>query len=286
MNVENRTLSNEPVLLGEQGTTLIPSVAIDHIIALREEGLKKYADGLAMLKEARKLFNYASGGHKISRFDEQVHDALRWETHPERIEKAIKKIVDVKIWQRLMSDTGMYTLMSQKQQDEWERQLDSDDMPEITLDNVLATFKHLNACKLDTFEQGVIDVFRSLSWDYRTNNPCRLGKKIILSGLLETWRKGHICASYSRAAKLDDLARPFYLLDGKNIPDYRVADSANFIEFFNREGFSGAVYEGAYFTVRYFKKGSAHIVFKRPELVEQINEIVARHYPAMLPPRV
>ncbi|WP_216079542.1 DUF4942 domain-containing protein, partial [Shigella sonnei] len=27
---------------------------------------------------------------------------------------------------------------------------------------------------MQTFEQGLIDVYRKLSWDYRTNNPCRL----------------------------------------------------------------------------------------------------------------
>lgn len=70
------------------------------------------------------------------------------------------------------------------ERDEWNSQLMSDTCPEITLDNVLATFRHLNASKMQTFEQGLIDVYRKLSWDYRTNNPCRLGKKIIIENLL------------------------------------------------------------------------------------------------------
>lgn len=45
------------------GGELIPSVAIDRIIALRTEGLKKYFEALEILKEARKLFNFASGDH-------------------------------------------------------------------------------------------------------------------------------------------------------------------------------------------------------------------------------
>lgn len=113
-----------------------------------------------------------------------------------------------------MNETGMITLMSSKQQDAWEKQLHSDDMPEITLETVIATFAQLNASKSDTFEQGVIDVFRALSWDYKTNNPCRLGKKIIVSRLLETWGKGYTKATCSSVAKLDDLAKPFYVLEG------------------------------------------------------------------------
>lgn len=83
-----------------------------------------------------------------------------------------------------------YTLMSSKQHDEWDRQLSGDDMPELTLETVMATFQQLNASKLDTFEQGIIDVFRALSWDYKTNNPCKIGKKIIVSRLLDVYRSG------------------------------------------------------------------------------------------------
>ncbi|ORS44681.1 hypothetical protein BIQ91_25150 [Escherichia coli] len=29
-----------------------------------------------------------------------------------------------------------------------------------------------------------------------------------------------------------------------------------------------------------------HITFRRPDLVERLNDIIARHYPGALPPRV
>ncbi|EMK4811709.1 TPA: DUF4942 domain-containing protein, partial [Escherichia coli] len=38
--------------------------------------------------------------------------------------------------------------------------------------------------------------------------------------------------------------------------------------------------------VRGYQKGTVHIVFKRPDLVEKLNDIIARHYPGALPPRV
>ncbi|EJL8870108.1 DUF4942 domain-containing protein, partial [Escherichia coli] len=34
------------------------------------------------------------------------------------------------------------------------------------------------------------------------------------------------------------------------------------------------------------QKGTVHIVFKRPDLVEKLNDIIARNYPGALPPRV
>ncbi|CAI2533717.1 Uncharacterised protein [Serratia ficaria] len=268
-----------------RNTDIIPSVAIDRIIAQRNEGVALYLEGLATLNRAGTLLKSATAKDYLSGFDICVHDAVRWSDKPERIVSAIKKLVDAKIWDRLLNETGMYTLMSSKQHDEWDRQLEGNDMQELTLETVLATFKQLNATKLDTFEQGIIDVFRALSWDYKTNNPCKIGKKIIVSRLLDVYRGGYITVSHTAQEKLDDLAKPFYLLDGKNVPDFRVGHGAQFLDHFNANGFSG-FFDGMYFSVRVFKKGSAHITLKRLDLVDKLNDIVAKHFPAMLPPRV
>jgi len=48
----------------------------------------------------------------------------------------------------------------------------------------------------------------------------------------------------------------------------------------------GEVFTCEYFTIRAYKKGSAHITFTRPDLVEKVNDIIARHYPGALPPKV
>jgi hypothetical protein len=265
---------------------VIPSVAIDRIIALRESGLKQFTDALALLSSARRLFLDACSVKSLYGYDICVKDALNWESQPQRAQDAIRKTIDGKIWHRLMLDTGMYTLMSTRQREEWDRQLDGENMPEITLDTVLATFNQLHASKNDTFEQGVIDLFKSLSWDYKTNSPCRFGKKIIVSRFMDSYSSGRIYFGTLGRSKLDDLTKVFYLLEGRNVPDYRVSEGAKFSEYFERERFCGAVYEAEYFSMRYYMKGTAHITFKRPELVERINDIVARHYPEMLPPRL
>ncbi|HBE2231844.1 TPA: DUF4942 domain-containing protein, partial [Escherichia coli] len=152
------------------GTEVIPSVAIDRIIAQRNEGIALFMQGMAHLESARRLLLDASGENFLYGFEDTVMAAVRRGDQPEETRKNITRLADRKIWDRLMTDTGMYTFMSSCQRDEWNRQLQSESCPEITLDNVLATFRHLNAGKVDTFEKGVIDVFRQLSWDYKTNN--------------------------------------------------------------------------------------------------------------------
>ncbi|GJL02188.1 hypothetical protein TUM17570_11970 [Enterobacter cloacae] len=42
------------------------------------------------------------------------------------------------------------------------------------------------------------------------------------------------------------------------------------------------VYEDEFFSIRYFQKGTAHLAFKRLDLVEKMNDIIAKHYPGLL----
>ncbi|TBL69353.1 DUF4942 domain-containing protein, partial [Hafnia alvei] len=44
-------------------------------------------------------------------------------------------------------------------------------------------------------------------------------------------------------------------------------------------------YEDEMFKIKYFQKGTGHIIFKRPELIDKMNDIVAKHFPTMLPSR-
>ena len=283
---ESKNVPSVEIILGQQSAEVVPSVAIERIISLRDEGIRLYLDAIGQIRKARDLMQEAGGCQYLYDFDKAVENAIRWKDTPsDRAVTAIARVIDGKIWDRLMSETGMYTLMSNKQRQEWDRQVAGSEMPPITLDNVMSTFRHLNASKADTFTQGLIDIFKSLSWDYKTNNPCMFGKRIIIAPLLDVWRSGWVRFSSDGHTKIDDLARPFYVLDGRNVPDHRVSDGAKLDAFFSENQFNGKVFECDYFSVRYYKKGSGNITFKRLDLVEKINDMVASHYPDMLPPR-
>lgn len=270
---------------------VIPSVPVERIVAQRERGVTAFLEGVALIREAQTILAEASGRSWFSGLAKIVENSLcsdRSETRNAAIRRSICRIADRDIWTRLMNDTGMFTLMSEAQRKAWDQQLYSDDCPEITLDNVIATFRQLNASKGATFEQGVIDVFRNLSWDYKTHNPCLLGKRIIIDGVLDHHRGLYFSVRTYAQNRIDDLARPFWILDGKNVPDNRISEGANLSAFISQGGAAsvGEVFTCEYFTVRAYKKGSAHITFSRPDLVEKINDIIARHYPGALPPGV
>ena len=60
-----------------------------------------------------------------------------------------------------------------------------ENIPAVSEANILSTFEQLYLNKGDVFERGVINVFKGLSWDFKTNSPCKFGGKIIVSGLVK-----------------------------------------------------------------------------------------------------
>lgn len=75
-----------------------------------------------------------------------------------------------------------------------------------------------------------------------------------------------------------------FLLDGKPIPDNRGDVTTRLMEHISdHPGVQS--YEDDFFSIRYFQKGTAHLIFKRLDLVEKMNDIIAKHYPGMLAAR-
>lgn len=69
--------------------------------------------------------------------------------------------------------------------------------------------------------RGAINVFNALSWDYKTNNPCCFGKKIIVNNLV-SYNQWEFTLNHSyRRDQLADMERVLRLLDGKPLPDNR-----------------------------------------------------------------
>lgn len=158
--------------------------------------------------------------------------------------------------------------------DTWAKQIAEGEVPELTAANIEATFGQLYEARGDMFERGVLQCFRRLSWDYKTNQPFKFGKRVIVTGLMTGGYAG------SRATnELDDLMRVFHVLDGQPEADHRNGMHA-LISGARHERRREA--ENAYLHLRWFKNGNGHATFKRPDLVDKLNLILAKHYPAAL----
>lgn len=88
---------------------------------------------------------------------------------------AITRNIDRSIWRDLTLKSGMMALMDAQARDQWHKNLEEGDLPAINEANILSTFEQLHLNKMDVFERGIINVFKGLSWDYKTNSPCSFG---------------------------------------------------------------------------------------------------------------
>lgn len=197
--------------------------------------------------------------------------------------KAITQNIDRSIWKDLMNKSGMLALMDAQARDEWYNSLEKDDIPAVSEENILSTFEQLHQSKAEVFERGIINVFKGLSWDYKSNSPCKFGKKIIVDGLVQYDRWGFHFRHGRRREQLADLDRMLNLLDGKPVPENRNDLSVRLDAHIRKQ--HASVFEDEYVEIRYFQKGTGHIIFKRSDLIDKMNGIVARYFPATLPPR-
>lgn len=199
--------------------------------------------------------------------------------------KAITRNLDRGIWRDLMKKSGMLSLMDAQARDQWYSSLEKDDIPEVSEANILSTFEQLHQSKSEVFERGVINVFKGLSWDYRTNSPCKFGTKIIVNALVKYSQWGFSLRYGWQRDRLSDLERILHLLDDKPIPDSRADVTRRLDDHITRHKMRSEVYCDDYVSIKYFQKGSAHITFRRRDLLDRLNDIIARHYPGMLSAR-
>lgn len=274
-------MQTEPEVIVEQ-SEVICSTSVARIVAGRDSALKQIEQLIYQLSEISSLTSSIGGGtagewamRQGSRYDCWLMEV------PDKAIKLITKNIDRSIWRDLMMKSGMLALMDAEAREQWYKNLEEGDLPAINEDNILSTFEQLHLNKQDVFERGVINVFRGLSWEYKTNSPCKFGKKIIVNNLVTHNRWGFSLSWGWRRDQLVDLERMLYLLDGKPVPDNRGDISVRLMEYI-RDNPRQQSYEDELFGIRYFQKGTAHVIFKRLDLVEKMNDIVAKHYPGML----
>lgn len=264
---------------------LICSTSIERIVTGRDTALKEIEALILQLDEISRLTSMIGGntaGHWAMRLGGSFDC---WLMQP--VDKAMPVItrnIDRSIWRDLMLKFGMLTLMDAEARSQWAKNLEEGDLPAISETNILSTFVQLHHNKQDVFERGIINVFKGLSWDYKTNNLCYFGKKIIVNNLVKHDRWGYSLNWGWRRDQLADLERMLRLLDGQTIPDSRHDVSIRFMDFI-RDNPRAQIFEDDLFIIRYFQKGSGHITFKRLDLIEKMNDIVAKHYPKALPAR-
>ncbi|REC93299.1 DUF4942 domain-containing protein [Kushneria indalinina] len=267
---------------------LIKSVSIENIVNQRAAVIEHLEQAFDAIDRASAIAAKANMAMPRLIFDQRVRilgsDAVNL-SNASQAQKAwamtkITHIVDSSGWKHLMSESGMRSFMDAETRREWEEALadgdgDGDGVPALTKDAIVATFGQMYDGRGAMVEQGIINCFKNLSWDHKTNQPFKFGNKIIIRSVLSD----NGTANHGRSNILDDLLRLFHIADDKPQADHRDGMYA---------AFQKAVWErkteieNDYLHMRWFKNGNGHITFKQPHLVQKLNDILIKHYPNAL----
>ena len=246
-------MQTEPVVLTEHNE-LICSTSIERVVSGRDAALLQIEQLIQQLDAISRLTSEVGGGTAQDWAMKAGHRYDSWLT--ETVDKAIPAVtrnIDRSIWRDLMLKSGMMALMDAQARDQWHKNLEEGNLPAISEANILSTFEQLHLNKMDVFERGIINVFKGLSWDYKTNSPCSFGKKIIINNLVTHNRWGFSLNWGWRRDQLADLERMLFLLDGKLIPDNRGDISTRLMEHI-RDNPAKDMYVDEFFSIRYFQK--------------------------------
>jgi hypothetical protein len=167
------------------------------------------------------------------------------------------------------------------QSDPYGRNDGQDTLPELTAENIRATFAKVHADRQMYFDNCVEAVYRRLSWDHKTNTPGLFGEVLIISGLVSTWGGRKFQGETTTLEfhpGLQDLERVLAVLDRQPLPTY---------EFGLRS--MKKVPWGVWTTVpsatrptmevKVFRKGTAHVRILDREHVIALNAIMGKRYP-------
>lgn len=274
--IPERPLTGPDVLTDH--TDVICSTSIERIVTGRNAALAQIEALIRQLNDTSALTRSIGGKTTLDWAMKQDFRCGGWLMEKtETAMKAITRSLDRGIWRDLMKKSGMLTIMDAQARDQWYNNLEMDDIPTISEENILSTFELLHQSKGEVFERDVINVFKSLSWDFKTNSPCKFGREIIVTGLVKCDRWEFSLNWGWQHDRLTDLERMLMILDGKPVPDNRADVPRRLADHIHEKRHSNR-YEDEMFTIKY----SAHITFKRPKLLDKLNDIIARYYPDVL----
>jgi len=165
--------------------------------------------------------------------------------------------------------------MSVKRRDEFDKQIEEGQLPEIHEDTIIDIISGLAGQAQDFAKEAALEVFemlrpRGYMGKYKTNDAFRVGKRVILGWMIErAWSGSGFRVRYGQEQKLTAIDGVFHLLDGKGVMRQDRGPLVNAISGCMGKG------ETEYFKFRAFKNGNLHLEMKRLDLVKELNYLAA-----------
>ncbi len=271
---------------------VIARTLVTEIVAHRNAALQKMEAALVLRTRSAELVREAQANEDVANHAAYVHASVgpREEDYhrifapfdAEQSLSAYRKSLDAKTWSHLLTVTGIRLLMDTTALKAFQQDLLAN-VPEVTEESVYATLDSLRVNSRSIFLRGLAVAFTKLDRRFKSHDAFKLKDRVILTRVFNEF--GHWNYSGDLRETITDIERVFAVLDGK--PSV-VGTLLQAIEKDRQGGFDPrqSVTTSAYFKVRCFQNGNAHLWFERDDLVTKANECLAEYYGAVLPDSV
>jgi hypothetical protein len=240
-----------------------------------EQVSEKIDRAYAILEEAKKEFNqvYDYSFDPVARNCSLTADA----------HKDVKTNLKQYAWRRIIDLMQVQKLASTKRWKEIQTKLYDEginDMPDITEGEIIRMYQAYTTNAKDIFAEAVKEVWNYLRpgksrFDkYKTNDPDRIGEKVILSGVLEHMFNGQLQVKYYYKKELSNVDKVFYILDGHSDEYMKQGYVSPLIDAINTSPEQG---ECKYFSWRGYQNGNLHLTLKRMDLVDEMAKILSEN---------
>lgn len=198
------------------------------------------------------------------------------------------KRVRSKYWRALLSNQKFVGKLTSTLQQEYHKRIESLSDYDFTEYNIYTLSAEINSKIKKGIEEEIIEMFDRLtaehSWypecsknrhyydGWKTNSAHKIGKKVIIPcyGIFDSWDgKPRVYDAYKALA---DIERILNFLDGHMTEE---VNSESFIKYNFERGITKNIHQ-KYYTATFYKKGTVHLTFTCPELIERFNIYVAQ----------
>lgn len=256
-----------------------PTSELESLLERRERAETLLTQAIDMIAEANRLTPTRDGSLSeiglAAELRSQDWYAVNKPQGRARLLKGCMDCFDRDGWLYLLRRSQLSALMSKQDKEAYYKELQRDPPP-LTRENVTTTFVDLFGNRQATWRRGVVELFASLSGNYKSHDPFKIARRLIVPHAMSE----HGGWSFYRHAddQVDDLQRVIGLIQGgEKEAGERWSD---LVERERRAG--GCEYDAGPVLFRWHKNGSLHIWMQDSDITDEINGIIAEHYGATL----
>lgn len=293
--------------LGQAGA-LVPRATVEELVGYRNRAIELYRDAFAAIEQAdtaikaahamgKRAAPHSTGSFGYDQAPEVAafHHAVKL-PNPDQYMRVATRLLDIDVWASLIQHTDLESLMDHEAKEKLRKQMryvperaDRDGqlitgeeiergLPPVTVENIYATLQQFALDSGSIFRRGIANVFSKLDRRFRSHDGFKIGGRVILTYAFSSY-SGSL--QYGRMRdQLIDIERAFRVIDGDGLPSDRnfTRSVAALDQDRQHYGAHQSETETEYFKIRGYKNGNAHLWFRRDDLVEKVNKLLAEWY--------